>query len=105
MKLIEVLSVMFLSACSGGGGTDFTPTSGSNVCAIAASGAPLPNVPYTITRLDGTILETGIVATDAYLQATYVVEQPYSVHRYASAVMNVHTPTQLHVIGRCCGKS
>lgn len=70
MKLITLLSVLLLSACTGGGGTDFTPTSGNNLGAIAASGAPLPNVPFTITRLDGTILVTGTVATDAYLQAT-----------------------------------
>ena len=70
MNFIALLLVVFLAACSGGGGTDFTPTSGNNLGAIAASGAPLPSVPYTITRLDGTILVSGTVATDAYLQAT-----------------------------------
>jgi hypothetical protein len=70
MKIFELLSVGLIMACSGGEGTDFAPTSGNNLRGITASGSPLPNGPYTITHLDGTILVSVFVATNAYLQAT-----------------------------------
>ena len=69
IKLLTLICASTLTACSGGGaGSDFTPSAGNNLGAIAASGAPLPNVPYTVTRLNGQVVTSGTVGTNAYLQ-------------------------------------
>jgi hypothetical protein len=61
-----------VTACGGGGDGSglYTPAIGTNTFAVVASGAPLVNVPYTITKLDGTAVQAGIVANDASLSAS-----------------------------------
>ena len=72
--MIEKLSIaatcLVLVACGGGSANNtFTPIGNNTMGAIAATGAPLPNVPYTIIKVaDGTVI-SGTVGADAYLQA------------------------------------
>jgi Cellulose binding domain len=69
-KLSIAATCLVLVACGGGGANNtFTPIGNNTMGAVAATGAPLPNVPYTITKVaDGTVI-SGTVGADAYLQA------------------------------------
>lgn len=67
-KLSIAATCLVLVAC-GGGSSDYTLGGNNNMGAVAATGAPLPNVPYAITKVaDGTVI-SGTVGADAYLQA------------------------------------
>ncbi len=67
-KLSIAATCLVLVAC-GGGSSDYALGGNNNMGAVAATGAPLPNVPYTITKVaDGTVI-SGTVGADAYLQA------------------------------------
>ena len=72
-KLSISLTCLVLAACSGGGGggnASYTPSGANSMGAVVATGAPLANVPYNITRLtDNAVVSSGTVGLDAYLQA------------------------------------
>ncbi len=71
-RFLVLAITLVLLGCGGGGGSNTAQyrTSGSNnVLAVAAAGAPLANVPFTITKLDGTFVTSGTVGNDAALQA------------------------------------
>jgi Glycosyl hydrolases family 18/Cellulose binding domain len=70
-KISTFLTCLVLAACSGGGSNaSYTPSGTNSMGAVVATGAPLANVPYTITRLiDNAVVSSGTVGLDAYLQA------------------------------------
>lgn len=80
-NLSVLLVCLALAACGGGGGggsvsgdsgsgDSYTPSGSYSMGAVVATGAPLANVPFTITRLvSNTVASSGTVGLDAYLQA------------------------------------
>lgn len=71
-KFLFLLLSLLLVGCGGSGvnsGTGKTSASGYPVQLVVAAGAPLVNVPFTITKWNGTVVTTGTVANDAMIGA------------------------------------